>query len=78
MTDLAVDIDRELQEMDRESARRFESAVRHMLALIKGRSSNGKKLLPLAERIANHPAIGSWPKHVNPDAHIAALRDEWE
>ena len=77
MTALATDIDRELNAMDQDSAQRFERAVRHMLLLMKNRSANRTRS-PLPERIANHPAIGTWPKDLDPDSHIAAVRAEWE
>ncbi len=77
MNTLAADIERELRHMDRESARSFERAVRQMLLLMKTRTVKSTGL-PLGERIKNHPAIGTWPKNLDPDTHIATLRAEWE
>jgi hypothetical protein len=75
MKPLAAEIDRELDSLDEESARRFTRAVRAMLQLAKSHGSNRARL---GERLANHPAIGSWPADRNIDQHVDALRAEWE
>ena len=77
MNALTADIERELHGMDQESARSFERMVRQMLHHVKARAVQ-KTSLPLGERLKNHPAIGTWPKNLDPDAHVAALRAEWE
>lgn len=77
MNRIALEIDRELESLDRQSAWRFEQAMQAMLRLVKAQQK--PQLQPtFAERIASHPAIGTWPKDIDIDEHVAATREEWD
>jgi len=76
MKSLTLDLDHELESLDHESAMQFKQAMFTMLRLVKTRQGN-RPQSPFSERIAHHPAIGTWPANVDADKHIADLRDEW-
>ena len=79
MSTLAEEIEHELRTLEPETARHFERVLRDMLTLVKARQqpvANGS--VSLADRIVKHPAIATWPKGLDGDAHVAALRGEWE
>ena len=77
MSTLTEEIEHELRTLEPETARHFERVLRDMLTLVKARqqpvASGGGSL---ADRLANHPAIGTWPKGLDGDAYVAALRGE--
>ena len=77
MSTLALEIEKELDSLEPESARRFERAVREMLLRAKAGWTQ-KKPAPFGERIARHPAIGTWPASLDADRHLQELRHEWE
>jgi len=74
MKSTSFDLDQALAALDQPTALQFKQAVLTMLQLVKSRKSQ----TPFAQRIASHPAIGTWPAGVNGDQHLASLRDEWE
>lgn len=75
MKSISLDLDRELATLDQSTAAQFKHAVLAMMRLVK--AGQARKSRPFAERIAHHPAIGTWPAHLDVDNHIASLRDEW-
>jgi hypothetical protein len=74
---VTLNLDAELASLDHNTALQFKHAVMAMLRLVKVRQAE-KRGAPFAERVARHPAIGTWPSERNIDQHIAQLRDEWE
>lgn len=79
MSTLAEEIEHELQTLEPETAQHFERVLRDMLTLVKARhqpAATGSE--SLGDRLVNDPAIGTWPKELDGDAHVAALRAEWE
>lgn len=77
MKSISLDLDRELASLDPPAAQQFKQAVQAMLRLVMERQQK-KNRLPFSERVARHPAIGTWPSNLNADQHIAKLRNEWE
>ena len=77
MKSIALDLDHELESLDRTSALEFKQAMLAMLRLVKSRRAEQGRA-PFAERIAGHPAIGTWPADVDADGHVERLRAEWE
>lgn len=77
MKTMTLDLDHELESLDQQSATQFKQAVLAMLRLVKARQTD-RAQVPFSERIARHPAIGTWPANVDADKHIAGLRDEWD
>lgn len=77
MKPVSLDLDHELKSLDQVTALQFKRTVRAMLRLVKAQQSSQPKA-PFSERIARHPAIGTWPVNLNGDQHLARLRDEWE
>jgi len=75
MKSISLDLDRELASLDQSTAAQFKHAVLAMMRLVK--AGQARKSQPFGERIARHPAIGTWPAHLDGDKHIATLRDEW-
>jgi hypothetical protein len=79
MSSLASEIEEELQYLEPETARQFERVVRDMLHLVKTQHAPKEKTTTtLADRLRHHPALGTWPPELDPDAHVDALRQEWE
>lgn len=76
MKTMTLDLNRELAELDEQTASQFMQAVHAMLKVVKSRRTDARTA-PFHERIARHPAIGTWPSHVSADEHIAKLREEW-
>lgn len=74
---MTLDLEHELESLDQQSALQFKQAVLAMLRLVKARQVD-RMQAPFSERIARHPAIGTWPANVDADQHIANLRGEWE
>ena len=79
MGTLASEIEEELQSLEPEMARQFERVVRDMLHLVKiQQAPKAGTPMTLADRLRHHPALGTWPVGLNPDAHVDSLRQEWE
>ena len=74
---VTLNLDAELAGLDPRTAMRFKLAVMAMLRVVKARETS-KHDAPFGERIARHPAIGTWPAELAVDQHIAELREEWE
>jgi hypothetical protein len=75
MKSISLDLDRELATLDHSTAAQFKHAVLAIMRLVK--AGQVRKTQPFAERIARHPAIGTWPAELDADKHIAQVRDEW-
>lgn len=76
MKTVTLDLNRELAALDQQTAAQFMQAVQAMLNMVKSRRTDARTA-PFSERIAKHPAIGTWPAQANVDEHIARLREEW-
>lgn len=76
MEPISPDLDRELASLDESTATLFKHTVLAMVRTVK--AEQARKARPFAERIAGHPAIGTWPAGRNVSAHIGALRQEWD
>lgn len=76
MKTMTLDLNRELAELDEQTALQFIQAVQVMLKMVKSRQTNARTV-PFHDRIVWHPAIGTWPAQVSVDEHIANLREEW-
>lgn len=75
MKSISLDLDRELASLDQSTAAQFKHTVWAMMRLVK--AGQARKSQSFAERIASHPAIGTWPAGLDVDVHIGAMRDEW-
>lgn len=75
MKSISLDLVRELAALDQSTAAQFKYTVLAMMRRVK--AGQARKAQPFAERIARHPAIGTWPAHLDGDKHISTLRDEW-
>ena len=74
---MSLDLDHELETLDHQTALQFKKAVMAMLQLVKAKQVD-RPQAPFAERIARHPAIGTWPTNIDVDGHISNLREEWD
>jgi hypothetical protein len=77
MKAITMDLAREVDPLDDATAHSFVHLARGMLKMIKGREDAGRISIG-PECWLSHPAIGTWPKDMEIDAHIAQLRKEWE
>jgi hypothetical protein len=73
MSTVTLNLEREMASLDEESAEQFQQAMLTMLRLVKSRRAV-KSQAPFYERIAGHPAIGTWPEGLGADEHIASVR----
>ena len=78
MNGLASEIEERLQSLEPGTARQFERVLRDVLHSVNIRQqSEDKTTGTLADRLHNHPALGTWPVGLDADAHVDSLRREW-